>query len=984
MSGSSDDQAHTNIQGNYFAGPTAIQASGLQINLSGDAQSLAAVAPDRWIEIGSLNPIELGVHRAAPDSNGDALTRYVSRDIDDAIDDALEEASSEGGFLLFVGDSAAGKTRTAIEAVKRSLGSFRLFSASSAIEISLFAQVVQSVSDPRVILWLDDLERFFEAGFNSGILNEIIRARAVVVATLRHDEYKRYRKKIGRRQKSPLDGSESWGTYNGARILDLVDPIIIERGWSKGEKERAKRDGDPRVAKALAHNPEAAVCEYLAAGPQLWRIYDYALREKKNHFGPSIVRAAIDLRRTGIRRDIPQDVLLAVSREYEGNQRVTDEIIPDWVLEKSFSWCKKIRFGVTGLLRESGSGWSPFDYLIDAAARDRIQSQIPEHVWHAALRFAQGGELFSVGWMLYLNEEYELASSVMRNLANAGFPLAMSNLGVLLQELGSPDEAEEWFKKSADLGHPAGQFNLGTIAYERDDYGTAESLWREAARSGEALAVQALAILYEKLGRDSAAEETWKSGAEKGDPLSAYRLGIHLHQRDRRMDAEIWWRQAAHAGHALSCLRLGNSLALRGKQTKASEWWTKAAESGIKGARGLELTELTDCGTGMSCIATNAEIREKLGRQFLEMVCSSVWPKGCQTCGKDLGELPPSLVIADCMVFGFAGLHHLQCRTPEWTENPGVDKSENISWTSRAFMLPLMADDEEIGTPCFLVNPALETAHLVPDGQGGWKVAPLDMFEKSGFGYLGSTFILDEPVTSGHRSLFDPFCVITDLDLSVYADIAHNWSAALDEETRDAIRLKGGVLVAVAAHIRPDLEMSYGALLQAMLQREVAVGWVPLSEDGNPLPRRGRRVTGDRFSAFQSGGEAIVGKIVGSAPSTLNSDDAKSWALDEIDIESDRLIPWEAASANSFFFTVDAISVKMYAVYLRSDSWIVSELLARHGGVDAHEAKDLSSWANQIIDVHLKVGPLRWRQVLLPPSGVGALAIESIPENSGP
>ncbi|MFJ8801010.1 tetratricopeptide repeat protein [Streptomyces sp. NPDC102487] len=982
MAGGSDDQAHANIQGNYFAGPTAIQASGLQINLSGDAQSLAAVAPDRWIEIDSLDPIKLGVHRAAPDSSGDTLTRYVSRDIDDAIDDALEEASSEGGFVLLVGNSAVGKTRTAIEAVKRNLGNFRLFSASTAIEISLFAQVVQGISDPHVILWLDDLERFFDAGFNSGILSELIQARTVVVATLRHDEYKRYRKKIGRRQESSANDSGSWGTYNGARILDLVDPIVIEHGWSKGERERAKRDGDPRLAKALAHTPESAICEYLAAGPQLWRTYNYALREKKNHLGPSIVRAAIDLRRTGIRRDIPQDVLLRVAREYEGSQRFASETIPDRILDKSFLWCKKTRFGVTGLLSESSSGWSPFDYLIDAAARDCTHSQIPEQVWRAALRFAQGGELFSVGWMLYLNEEYELASGVMRKLADAGFPLAMSNLGVLLQELGSPDEAEEWFKKSADLGHPAGQFNLGTIAYDREDYETAESLWHEAARSGEALAVQALAILYEKLGRDSAAEEIWKSGAEKGDPVSAYRLGTHLHQRDRWMDAEIWWRQAAHAGHAPSCLRLGNSLALRGKRTKASEWWTRAAESGIKGARGLELTELADRGTGISCIATNAEIREKLGRQTLEVVCSSVWPKDCQTCGRDLGELPPSLVIADCMIFGLAGLHHLQCRIPEWAENPGTDKSENLSWTSRAFMLPLMADDDEIGTPCFLVNPGLETAHLAPDGQGGWKVAPLDIFEKNGFGYLGPTFIVDEPVTSGRRSLFDPFCVITASDLSVYADIAHNWSAALDEETRDAVRLKGGVLVAVAAHIRPDFEMTYAALLQAMLQREVAVGWVPLSEDGNPLPRRGRRVTGDRFSAFQSGGEAIVGKILGSAPPTLDPDDAKSWALDEIDIESDRLIPWEAASTDSFFFTVDALSVRMYAVYLRSDSWIVSELLARHGGVDVQDAEDLSSWANQIIDVHLKAGPLRWRQVLLPKSEEGALAIESFPGNS--
>ncbi|WP_435643515.1 tetratricopeptide repeat protein [Streptomyces sp. H49] len=973
------DDEYFSGQGNYFSGPTAIQGRGLQINFSGDVRGLPAVDPDRWLDVDALTAIELGVHRAAPDSRGDAVTRYVQRDVDKIIDEVLEEASEEGGFLLLVGNSAVGKTRTAFEAVKRNLRGFRLFSASSSGDITLFTQVVQSLEEPRAVLWLDDLERFFGgAGFSASVFGDLRRKRVIVVATLRHDEYKRYRKKLGRQQREALGAAENSATYNGARVLDLVDPIEIDREWSADERARAEQVDDPRLTKALTSVAEAAVCEYLAAGPQLWQIYNSALRDGKKHIGPLLVRAAIDLKRAGIKGAVPQEFLVQIALGYKDACRQSN--ISESVLAKSFSWGSKVRFGVTGLLEKAETGWLPFDYLVDAAARDRKHKVIPPEVWKAALEFARGDDLFSVGWMLYLNEEYELSSRAMRKLADMGIPLAMSNLGAILQELGRSREAESWFEKAASLNHPAGQYNLGRVAYERDDYDRAESLWREAANSGEVLAVQALATLFAKQERHDDAERWWKKGAETGDPVSAYRLGLHLHERGGGVEAEVWWRQAAQAGHALACLRLGHALALRGKETKASEWWNRAVELGLKSAAGLEITELTDPVTGIWRIATNSAIREKLGQQTLSSVCASLWPKDCQTCGKPLGESAPSLVVSDCLVFGFAELHHLQCRTPEWLDNPNYNKSQNLSWASLAFMLPVGAAGDEVGTPCFLVNPGLELVYLAPDGAGGWEPAPLDLFEKHGFGYFGPEFIIDEPVSSGHRSLFDPYCVIRGSEIEVYESPAHTWSAPLDDEVLEAVRVKGGILAAIAAHIRPDLDLSYAALLQAMMQREVAVGWIPLSQDESPLPRRRRRTIEARFGAFQAGGEAIVGKVIGYAPPSLDTERAKAWAFDEIDIESDRLLPWHVASTDAFFCTIDAVSVRQYALYLRADYWVLSELLVRHGGVNCTNADELGSWANVIIDVHLKGGPLEWSRVNVDKRDV--LAIESIPKDT--
>jgi hypothetical protein len=74
------------------------------------------------------DPVLLGVHKAASghllagqpgsgDSAGEHVPVYVPRDIDNS----LRERLAAGGFVLLVGDSAAGKTRAAFEAMGATL-----------------------------------------------------------------------------------------------------------------------------------------------------------------------------------------------------------------------------------------------------------------------------------------------------------------------------------------------------------------------------------------------------------------------------------------------------------------------------------------------------------------------------------------------------------------------------------------------------------------------------------------------------------------------------------------------------------------------------------------------------------------------------------------------------------------------------------------------------------------------------------------------
>src|ERR1700722_12306609 len=71
------------------------------------------------------DPIEIGVHRASI-LNGNAVPTYIPRDIDDELTRKIAASAERGGFIVIVGDSTAGKTRSAYEALLRVVPDHRL------------------------------------------------------------------------------------------------------------------------------------------------------------------------------------------------------------------------------------------------------------------------------------------------------------------------------------------------------------------------------------------------------------------------------------------------------------------------------------------------------------------------------------------------------------------------------------------------------------------------------------------------------------------------------------------------------------------------------------------------------------------------------------------------------------------------------------------------------------------------------------------
>ena len=136
----------------------------------------------------------LGVHAAisVPGVPDDVPPEYVPRDANAAkpgIRARVLAAAERGGFVLLVGGSSVGKTRSAVQAVKALLPDLWLVHPDGPAEIAALAQA----PSPQMVVWLDELQRYLdgEHGLTGGVVRALLNSPhpAVIIGTLWLDRY---------------------------------------------------------------------------------------------------------------------------------------------------------------------------------------------------------------------------------------------------------------------------------------------------------------------------------------------------------------------------------------------------------------------------------------------------------------------------------------------------------------------------------------------------------------------------------------------------------------------------------------------------------------------------------------------------------------------------------------------------------------------------------------------------------------------------
>ncbi|MGH8897114.1 MAG: trypsin-like peptidase domain-containing protein [Egibacteraceae bacterium] len=417
----------------------------------------AAGVPPRVADVTDLRV--LGVRGAFPDTAG-LYPDYLDRDRDADLDAALAQARGGGRRLvLVVGDSAAGKTRSVREALRRDrvLRGWRLVVPLSDGGLSRLAGA--GLGWQETVLWLDDLDKHLGRGLDLSTVRRALgdAATVMVIATMRTSQ-------LQARQSELADPAWELLTDDAQVIRVDLDAALSDRELATAHAQSF----DPALLRALEQG--VGLGEWLVAGPELMKKLNGATGLDR-----VLADTVIAWYRTGLNQPLAQEDarrLWADALPRAQRQRLFDRAPGDQhaLFQKASAWACKPVIGrdlyEQALVARSADGYVPHDYVVDQVVRDPRRPAVADPVWQHAHQIAttspeaqRATRVWEVG--IASEEEHALAHAMtaMQALAETGDAGALFNVGVLLGQLGRSDEAIEVYDqldaRFADAPEPA-------------------------------------------------------------------------------------------------------------------------------------------------------------------------------------------------------------------------------------------------------------------------------------------------------------------------------------------------------------------------------------------------------------------------------------------------------------------------------------------------------------------------------------------------
>ncbi|WP_063886635.1 hypothetical protein [Streptomyces aureus] len=565
----------------------------LHQHFSGTRRTTARLDQPRPIEQWTAQ--QLGVHPAirgtdAPDTDGAfVLPGYVERDHDHRLrDHLLNTARSEQAALLLVrGTSCSGKTRTALEAVRTCLPGWNLVFPKTAE--GLLALLEVGGPAPRTVLWLNEAQNHLRgtAGEEAAAaLQSRLEKRGpvVVLGTLWPEYYRGF-------TTPPRSGGVTKDDeHRNARAL-LAQAVLVDvpASFTSESLKDPLVNRDPSLAAAARSSTGGRILQTLAAGPQLVDHYQQAT-EPHGPYGQAVITAAMDARRLGHASPLPAVLLEAAAPGYLTEQQRADADPDAWfapALAYAREKIKAVAAALEPVASPDGMGPAPGlfrlnDYLDHHARTTRRYALPPASFWTAVRDHAASPpDLNAVAHQAMSRLRNRIAADLYQQAADAGDPVALSELARLRERMGDSAGAERLAQQAAGAGRTDA---LRELAHRRESAGDAagaERLLQRAAEAGDHPALSMLAWQRRRAGDIAGAELLWQRAADAGHSFALPELGQLREQVGDVAGALLVWQQVAETGEPSALVALGRLHWAAGDVASAERMFQRAADAGL-------------------------------------------------------------------------------------------------------------------------------------------------------------------------------------------------------------------------------------------------------------------------------------------------------------------------------------------------------------------------------------------------------------------
>ena len=543
--------------------------------------------------LAGLSPYQLGVSPSKYPAGSDP---YVPR----TADAELQQALRTRPFVLVVGNSKAGKSRSAYQAALDALDGARVVMPKAqpdAITDLLHLDPPLDWGESRGVLWLDDVDEATLEVLSPSVLS-LLQPHAVILGTITAQRVARIR------------GTDSAVTRSVRLALSQAKPVRLETELDRGERQAAQE----------AYPDEkftAGIGEPLIAAELLLARFDAGRADSPA--GLALLRAAVDIRRAGINRALPESELRALYAPYLAGIKIGLKADEDsftaglsWATEPAVS-----QVAMLELIDQDGPGYRAWDYLVEVADGQGSERAWPlsGEVWRHLLARGNSADLAPAGLAALLCGQQAMAAELWeRALPPDGQPLEASSaraafdLGVVLAEDRNVVAARQAYERVMDYGDqewaPQATVNLALLEASARNRGRAEELCRSAMASqnldAAPRAANQLAQLLSERGEVNEAIKAYTFAANSTHPDAAARanrnLGILLSAHGDAEGAKAAYQRAINSGHpdqaGPAAFNLGNLLRDEGNDAGAADAYRHAAmlghpEAGPRALRNL-------------------------------------------------------------------------------------------------------------------------------------------------------------------------------------------------------------------------------------------------------------------------------------------------------------------------------------------------------------------------------------------------------------